>query len=125
MARWAEDMPEGLAGLQVSHCTLWVPCSGTRVAGLSHSPNNMAPCTTSERFLRGPALAQAVRPALSTASGAKNPKNIFRLMWHRLPSREPSVHTNIHFNLWRGGGVVYTLVGPAQLCPGVMLDQAV
>lgn len=48
--------------------------------GLSHSANSMAPCTTFGRFLQGPALARAICPALSTASGARNPKNTFSLM---------------------------------------------
>ena len=71
MARWAQDMPEGLAGLQVPTALCGFPAL---------AQENMAPCTTFERFLQGPALAQAVHPALSTASGAKKLKNIFRLM---------------------------------------------
>lgn len=79
MARWAEDVPEGLAGLQGWASGFPLHSVGSllwhKSTGLSHSPKNMAPCTTSGRFLQDPALAQAVRPALSTASRAKNPKN--------------------------------------------------
>lgn len=57
-----------------SHCAPWVPCSGTRALGFP-SPPNMTPCTTFRRFLQDPAVC----PACS-ASGAKNPKDIFGLM---------------------------------------------
>ena len=125
MAWWAQDVPEGLAGLQVPTALCGFPALAQEHCALSCSPNNVAPCATLERFLQDHALAQTVCPALSVAYGAKHPKNIFKLTWHWLPLHERSVHRNIHLNLWGREGIVYTFAGPAQPRPGVMLDQAV